>query len=220
METAVIELQYTTPEKQGFEQIITTTKHKMKIIAIEGLDKSGKHTQTKLLAEYLKTLGYKVVQSEFHRYDTPTGQLIMKWLKKEWDVDQKTIELIMTADKQAQQQWFNQLEEEGVDFLILDRYTTSQQVYAEANGIDPNWTNELQKYMRKPDIEIFIDIPAEESMRRKGKHGENDRYESDLKLLNKVRGLFISRKNYKIDGMRSVEEIYNDITWVVEQVLC
>lgn len=221
METAVMELQYETPEKQVFERIITTTKHKMKIIAIEGLDKSGKHTQTKLLTEYLKTLGYKVVQSEFHRYDTPTGQLIMKWLKKEWNVDQKTIELIMSADKQAQQQWFNQLEEEDVDFLILDRYTTSQQVYAEANGIDPNWTNELQKYMRKPDIEIFIDIPAEESMRRKGKHnnGENDRYESDLELLNCVRQLYLKRNMIRINGLKSVDEVHFDIIYCVKSLL-
>jgi dTMP kinase len=219
METAAMDLQYTTPEWQVFEQI--TTNKRMKIIAIEGLDKSGKHTQSKLLAEYLKTLGYNVVQSEFHRYDTPTGELIMKWLTKQWGVDQKTIELIMTADKQAQQQWFNQLEAEGVDFLILDRYITSQQVYAEANGIDPYWTNELQKYMRKPDIEIFIDIPAEESMRRKGKHnnGENDRYESDLELLNRVRQLYLKRDMIKIDGVQSVDEVHFDIIYWVRRLL-
>lgn len=190
----------------------------MKIIAIEGLDKSGKHTQSNMLVDFLRQMGYKVEKSEFHRYDTPTGKLIRDWLYGEYDVDQHTIELIMAADKQAQQKWFEELEEQGVDFLVLDRYTGSQMVYSKANSINSVWADNLQTFMRKPDLEIFIDITAEESMKRKGKHGENDRYESDLKLLNNVRGLFINRANYKVDGMRSIEEIYNDITWLVEQV--
>lgn len=185
----------------------------MKIISVEGLDKSGKHTQTELLKEYLQEAGYTVEKSEFHRYDTPTGELIMKWLRKEWDVDQKTIELIMTADKQAQQQWFDELDAQGIDFLILDRYTGSQQVYSYANGVGPMWTAALQQHMRKPDVEVFIDIPAEESMKRKGKHnnGVNDRYESDLQLLTRVRELYLDRNNIVINGNQSVTNVHNDI---------
>lgn len=186
----------------------------MRIIAIEGLDKSGKATQSKLLTDYLQGLGLKIVQSEFHRYDTPTGELIRQWLAKEWEVDQLTIELVMSADKQAQQQWFAQLEEEEVDFLILDRYTGSQQVYSQANDVSPMWTAALQQNMRKPDVEIFIDIPAEESMSRKGKHnnGENDRYESDLEMLKRVRDLYLSRSHHTIDGMKTVSEVHEQIT--------
>lgn len=177
------------------------------------LDKSGKHTQANLLQQYLETLKYNVTKSEFHRYDTPTGELIMKWLNKQWNVDQKTIELIMTADKQAQQQWFHELESKGTDFLILDRYTGSQDVYAKANGIDTEWTNQLQRYMRPFDVEIFIDIPAQESIRRKGKHnnGKNDRYESDLRLLSKVRTLYYERNSIVIDGAQPIEEVHLDI---------
>jgi dTMP kinase len=185
----------------------------MKIIAIEGLDKSGKHTMSEKLLEYLRNSGFKVEKSEFHRYDTPTGELIMKWLTGKWDVDQTTIELIMTADKQAQQKWFDELEAQGVDFLILDRYTGSQDVYSKANGVDPEWTASLQKHMRKPDVEIFIDIPAEVSMKRKGKHnnGENDRYESDFELLSNVRELFLERNNIKISGVQHPEDVFQDI---------
>lgn len=188
----------------------------MKIIAIEGLDKSGKHTQSELLKKYLISKGYKVEKSEFHRYDTPTGQLIQQWLYGKYDADQKTIELIMSADKQSQQFWFDKLERSGVDFLILDRYTTSQQVYSEANGIDPKWTKELQKFMRKPDVEIFIDISPEISMMRKGKHGDNDRYESNLKLLKDVRDIFLSKYIYKIDGDNPMLKIHSDIIKLVE----
>jgi dTMP kinase len=190
----------------------------MKIIAIEGLDKSGKATQTALLTERLRLEGYNVVQSEFHRYDTPTGQLIQKWLRKEWDVDQKTIELIMAADKQAQQQWFEELEFQGVDFLVLDRYTGSQFVYGQATGTDVNHIGQLLRFVRRPDLEILIDITPEESMKRKGKWGDNDRYESDKALLTAVRYLYVNKPGIvKVDGMRNIEEIHQDIWQKVEE---
>jgi dTMP kinase len=135
-------------------------------------------------------------------------------------VDQTTIELIMTADKQAQQKWFEELEAEGVDVLILDRYIGSQQVYSYANGVSPMWTAVLQQYMRQPDMELFIDVTAEESMARKGKHnnGENDRYERDFELLSKVRELFLQRGNVKINGMQPIENVHADIVEALKGV--
>jgi dTMP kinase len=197
------------------------------IIALEGLDKSGKFTQAKLLTERLIKDGYNVKQSEFHRYGTPTGKLIMDWLTGKWNVSQHTIELIMTADKQAQQDWFKQLENAAYDFLILDRYTLSQSTYGVATGIDGRWILELQKYMRKPDLDIVIDIPAEVSMSRKGKHnnGVNDRYESDLELLTKVRENYLAFSTVYsapskaiIDGNRDIEEIHSEIYKAVKEV--
>jgi dTMP kinase len=187
----------------------------MKIIAIEGIDKAGKNSQSVLLSQFLTYQGHNVVQSEFHNYSTPTGQLIQKWLYKQWDADQATIELIMAADKQAQQVWFASLEQQGVDYLVLDRYTTSQRVYAHCNGMDPMWVDALQKYMRQPDIEIMLDLPVEESMSRKGQHGENDRYESDKDLLERVRNQLLIEFNranrFVIDALRPVDEIHRDI---------
>lgn len=159
----------------------------MRIIEIEGLDKSGKHTQSKLLAEFLESSGYKVVQSEFHRYDTPTGKLVRDYLYQNYEANDKTIELIMTADKVAQQDWFEQLKEDGVDFLILDRYVGSQTAYALAKGQPIDFILNLSSLVVQPNLSIMLDISPEMSMSRKGKHGENDRYESDREFLTKVR---------------------------------
>lgn len=179
----------------------------MKIIVIEGLDKAGKHTQVMRLVKYLLNKGLHVSSTDFHRYDSPTGQLIRKWLYKEYDVDRATIELIMSADKQAQQSWFKSLELHGVDFLILDRYVGSQTCYAIASGLDKEWVFSLQGLLIKPDLEIFIDISPLESMSRKGKHGENDRFESDLQLLGKIRSEYHSYFNF--EGCYSVEDSDN-----------
>lgn len=188
----------------------------MKIIVFEGLDKSGKFSQSERLKANLEELGYKVAKSEFHRYDTPTGQLIQKWLYGEYDVDQTTIELIMAADKYAQVPWINSLRKEGYDFLILDRYYTSQIVYGRASGGDVDWIDGLIGDLPAYHLQFFLDISPEESMRRKGKHGENDRYESDLTLLKNVRQWYLHEVETQgdiklINAERSVEEIENEI---------
>ncbi|WP_067923712.1 dTMP kinase [Alicyclobacillus shizuokensis] len=190
----------------------------MYLIALEGLDKSGKATQVQLLQDRLEKGGKKVTTMDFHRYDTPTGQLIMKWLRREWEVSQETIELIMTADKQAQQENFQRLEQEGYDFLVLDRYTLSQIVYSQAAGIEWLWTLALQSHLRQPDLDIYIDITPEESMRRKGKWGENDRYESDLAFLKRVRENYLSYVDKIhstsvaiVDGMASIKQVHEAI---------
>jgi dTMP kinase len=172
------------------------------------------------LTERLKQDGYKVIQSEFPRYDTSTGLLIRQHLTGQWNVNKETFELIMTADKQSQQKWFEQLENEGYDFLILDRYLLSQVAYGMANGMDGRWIVELHKYMRYPDLDIVIDIPVEVSMTRKGKHGANDKYESDYEMLSRVRDYYINVSTFYsapikriVNGEREVgvihEEIYN-----------
>ena len=47
-----------------------------KYIVIEGIDCSGKETQSKLLEERLKKEGYDVVRFSFPVYDSPTGKII------------------------------------------------------------------------------------------------------------------------------------------------
>lgn len=167
----------------------------MKIIAICGLDKAGKHTQAVLLYNYLSKLGYKVAKSEFHRYDTLFGSIIKDWLNKKIDLSKETLELVITADKQNQQDWFKELEADGYDYLILDRYIGSQLAYGLASGLELDWLLQLNKYMIKPFIEIIIDINENESYNRRGKFGDNDRYEEDIKFLKIVRNIY--RKIYE-----------------------
>ena len=161
-------------------------KHQLKIIAFEGLDKSGKRTQSELLAQELSERGYNVVHSEFHRYDTPTGKLIRQFLDGEYKAPQLAIECIMAADKYAQLDWFKELEQQGIDVLILDRYTLSQLVYAKAQDVDADFVYGILELLPAPTFEFYLDISVEESIGRKGQHGENDLYERNHAFLQKV----------------------------------
>lgn len=199
----------------------------MKIIAFEGMDKSGKHTASVQLAEHLIELGYNVVQSEFHRYDTPTGKLIQDYLYGKYKVSNETIQLIMSADKQAQQDWIQELEDSGVDFLILDRYYLSQKVYSNYFIDKSNYTSDktllykgiysdIIKCFRKADITIYLDNTAETSMSRKGQHGENDLYEQNKELLEYVRSGYLKEVQKEnqyliISSEQSIEEVEKEM---------
>lgn len=196
----------------------------MKIISVEGLDKSGKRTISMYIAELLRVQGYTVVITSFPRYDTPTGELIRKWLTKEWDVDQATMDLIAAADRQAQQAFLKDLEDSGnCDFVVIDRYLTSQVSYGTSGGLDQSWVESLHKYMRKPDIEFYLDIPAEVSMERVGKHnnGINDRYEENKEFLEKVRHQYISmvRMDAFIDATRDIEDVKENVKYALNELL-
>ena len=53
---------------------------KSKIIVIEGLDGSGKATQTEILAEKLKRQGLNVRKLEFPDYASPSSALVKMYL--------------------------------------------------------------------------------------------------------------------------------------------
>ena len=57
---------------------------KSKLIVIEGLDGSGKATQTALLADKLKQNGYQVKKLEFPDYDSPSSSLVKMYLGGEF----------------------------------------------------------------------------------------------------------------------------------------
>lgn len=154
----------------------------MKIIALEGLDKSGKNTALKAIVEYLENLNYKVMTMSFPQYDAEIGRLIWKWLHGELDVDHQTFELLQAADKQSAQSLINDYRKQGVDYLIIDRYELSRLAYGSRENHN-GWVRSLGRYVEKPDITIIFDVDPEVSMSRKGEHGDNDRYESDLKQL-------------------------------------
>ena len=54
---------------------------KSKIIVIEGLDGSGKATQTALLAQKLSDRGIKVRRLEYPDYDSPSSSLVKMYLR-------------------------------------------------------------------------------------------------------------------------------------------
>jgi dTMP kinase len=104
-------------------------------------------------------------------------------------------------------------------FLFLDRYYGSGFVYGEADGLDFEYLLKIHWTLPAPALWILVDIPAEESARRRPER--RDEYEKREGFMAKVREgylrLFRERsKNLPgtwkvIDGIGTQEEVHERI---------
>ncbi len=192
-------------------------------IAFEGLDGSGKSTHVKLLAEQLKGQGLKIYTTA-EPTTSRIGQIIKDIFKHKMEADHRTIAALYAADRldhlTNKTDGILKKIEEGYT-VITDRYYFSSYAY-HGTHMDINWVisaNSLSADLLRPDLNIYIDISPEESMKRINKsRAAIELYES-IENLKKVRekyfeafGLLGGKEKISvIEGNRSEEEISNDI---------
>lgn len=166
---------------------------KLKVVVFEGLDKSGKNTQSEMAKEYLISKGFKVYKLEYPDYESKWGKLIRAMLQGELPFDDEKFEEYQTNDKLKDLQLIHELEEQGYEYLVIDRYVTTQVVYAKTknNPKIQKWIDRIIEELPKPTIEIFLDVQVATSIARRGQHGSNDKYESDTAYLEGVRKTYI-----------------------------
>ena len=103
-----------------------------KFIVFEGLDGSGKSTQTKLLAEHLKREGFKVESIDFPQYGTKSTGLIENYLIGKYGTANKVspyvASIFYACDRYDASFQIKKWLEEG-KFVISDRYVASNIAY-------------------------------------------------------------------------------------------
>lgn len=197
----------------------------MKIIAFEAIDAAGKHTQTMLAKKKLEEAGYKVYADAYPIYTSETGKIIRKYLDGEITFDPIVFECVQAANKREHQKLYKQLEKDGYDIVLIDRYIDSQVCYGLANGFTPEFTLNLLSGIRVPDLNIVIDIPSEVSMSRKSKFngGIKDTYERNKEMLDMARHFYVNTQctgqKIIVDGTQSIEEIHNEIIDAIDTTL-
>jgi dTMP kinase len=182
------------------------------IIAFEGLDQSGKQTQAQLLRDSLKNEGHKARLVSFPDYGTSIGEEIARALSGERDYDPDVMQLLYVANRYERkpdlQRWID-----GGLILVADRYTASSIAYGEAQGLDPVWLSDIQKFLPPASLTIMLDISPETAVQRKAV--DRDRYERDLSMQARVRGSYWRQADagswIVIDGERSKEAIAVDV---------
>jgi dTMP kinase len=201
-------------------------QRKNMFIALEGIDGSGKSTQTRLLAEKLVSEGHKVYTT-FEPTDSPIGSLIRNILKGRFKADHRTIAGLFVADRLDH--LLNEVNgivkklEEGFT-VITDRYCFSSYAY-QGTHMDMDWViqaNSMSAQILRPDINIFIDVDPEVSMQRLySNRGQIELFET-LENLQLVRAKYMEafeKLKFEetiavVDGNRGPEEIAEDI-WEV-----
>ncbi len=199
-------------------------------IALEGIDGSGKSTQTKLLAKQLNNLGHKV-HTTFEPTDSDIGKMIREIFAGKREGDQKVIAALFGADRLhhilAEKDGMLALRQDGYS-IVTDRYYLSSYAYHGAH-VDMDWVMDINAQavmLLKPDIHIYIDISPKVSMERISRSRETvEMYETleNLRLVyDKYEEAFAkvgkSEHIRRINGDRSEEEIAADIWREVQKL--
>jgi dTMP kinase len=180
----------------------------MMLIAFEGLDQSGKATQAKRLSARLEQNGCRVHLISFPDYLTPIGQEIAKALAGQRQFAADVMQLLYIANRYEARQNLQAWLAEGTT-IICDRYAASSIAYGEAQGLDPAWLTDIQKYLPPAHLTILLDIAPATAARRKATG--RDRYERDLALLSRVRDSYHRQASAGgwcvIDGEQSAADV-------------
>lgn len=155
-----------------------------RLIAMEGIDQSGKHTQTRLLSKSLREKHFKVNTISFPIYNSRSGRQLREFLEGKKSYPPQAIHMLYSLNR-----WENlekiRLIMKRSDYLIMDRYSPSNIAYGVAKGLDREWLTILEKGLPIADLVIVLDVPVSSSFTRKLK--KRDMHEKDRHYLAKVR---------------------------------
>ena len=182
------------------------------LIAFEGLDQSGKQTQAESLRDYFTARGRDCRLMSFPDYQTAIGAEISRALHGERDYPADTMQLLYVANRYEHRGQIESLLESGA-VIVCDRYRASSIAYGEAQGLDPGWLEDIQRFLPTPDLTIVLDIAPETAVRRKA--AGRDRYERDLALLSRVRDSYRRQSAnsswIRLDGERPKDDVSADV---------
>ena len=199
------------------------------IIAVEGADKAGKHTQVVRIVNYLNEHGIATETLDFPQYNAYWGTLIKRYLNGELgavrELPSEYTMLPYALDRQAHTPQIKAWVDMG-KWVVFDRYTYSN-AFSIAKLPREQWKQKVayledmefnQMGIVRPDHNIYLYLPAKISyaMRNKGlkdyQNGKPDIHESDLKLLTDVSDVYKTIAANDAKNWTVVDEIKADGT--------
>lgn len=218
-----------------------------KLIVIEGLDGSGKSTQTELVLKYIESQGTEVHQIKLPDYGSESSALVRMYLGGEFgnkptDVNAYAASSFYAVDRFANfvTKWKDDYESGKV--ILADRYATSNAAHQMTKLSKSDWDEYLNwledfEYVKigvpKPSLVVFLDMPVEISQklmtsRYNGDEGKKDVHEADVSYLLACReaGMYAAKKLgwsiikcYEGDEPRAIDAIAADIEALVAKVI-
>lgn len=135
-----------------------------RLIAVEGLDGSGKSTQVYLLKRWLELEGYKVYFTEWN--SSAVVKEATKRGKKRQLLTPTTFSLIHCTDfaDRYDRQILPLL---NAGYIVLaDRYVFTAFARDTVRGCERGWLRSLYSYARLPDITFFFKVPLDVALAR------------------------------------------------------
>jgi dTMP kinase len=155
-----------------------------RFVTLEGIDQSGKKTQTALLISHLKREGFRVSSLSFPIYSSPSGHQLQNYLRGRREYPPQAVHMLYSLNR-----WENEdtiiRKLETSDFLLANRYSASNFAYGLSHGLNLDWLRALDQGLPEPDVVIVLDAPIRSSFERKIQ--KRDVHENNRALLLRVR---------------------------------
>jgi dTMP kinase len=135
-----------------------------RLIAVEGLDGSGKSTQISLLRRWLELESYKVYFTEWN--SSSIVKRATRKGKKRKILTPSTFSLIHCTDfADRYERQIMPLLRAGY-IVLADRYIYTAFARDAVRGCDRGWLRRLYSFARPPDITFFFDVPLATALNR------------------------------------------------------
>jgi dTMP kinase len=135
-----------------------------RLIAVEGIDGSGKSTQLLLLERWLRTHGYPVHFTEWN-----SSRLVRRSMsrgKRKNLLTPTTFSLLHAVDF-ADRLTYQILPPLKAGMIVLaDRYVYTAFARDVARGVHPEWVRRVYSFALRPDLTLYFQVPIETSLER------------------------------------------------------
>ena len=200
-------------------------------LTFEGIDGSGKSTQSRLLAGHLEAAGHRVVLTR-EPGGSPGAEDIRSLLVEgepgRWSAETEI--LLFTAARRDHLERLITPALEAGKIVICDRFADSTRVYQGATRGDLRATVDTlhaQMIGRDPDLTLIIDMDPDIALERGLARGSGeDRFEDfGAEFQHKLRAGFLGLttdfpdRTHLIDGTKGAQEVGHDISAVVDRFL-
>lgn len=195
------------------------------LIAIEGIDGSGKSTQAKRLVSFLKESGYDAVyllEPTYGKWGKKIRDMAKRGKREKSPEDEYRL-FVLDRKENVKENLLPALKAKKI--VVLDRYYFSTMAYQGALGIDPQKIrDENEAFAPIPDLTILLTIPVPQGIARiKENRGDFTAFEGS-EYLEQVKSIFEDfvspKKNVvTIDGAMDEDDVFLKIKDSVIKIL-
>ena len=189
-------------------------------VVIEGPDGSGQSTQAELLRRWFERRKERVFETK-EPTNSLVGGIIRVILRKEWEVDMKTLQLLFTADRA------HHLKTEIIPLLnrgvhvISDRYILSTLAFGSIE-VDLEWLKQINSKFFVPDLTFILNAPGKICASRIAKSRFGFEFFETPEKLERIRNNYLKLKDYHPNTHviksynRRIEDVHREITKIIE----
>ena len=195
------------------------------LISFCGLDGCGKTTIINRLKSELEE-NYPISLTKQPTNEVRESKIFRNYMDKPKhdDYDYRSLSLLAASDRlQHVNKIIKPCLSEG-EIVISDRYFYSCLANLRARGFkNDTWIYEIAKYIVKPDISFFLDVPVEVAVERvRSRPEEKDRY-IDMDLQYKLRDEYLkickANNGILVSTDSDIEATYKKVKTAVEEVM-